>query len=162
MCLKIEFHTYVVEHETDWSFLADEIEALSEEDQQLFSRWMLDWTTYIRKQLKPEKPIRFWTADISELQQRQLTQFLRIQEKEWDYFKCLSAAIYALRQLGYVRRACSVRDITRWMSVQLVNDYTTKNNHDQFLRAWKELGRYSEDVRHFVHILESHGVTKLS
>ena len=152
--------TYVVEHETDWSFLSDEIEALSEEDQQLFSRWMLDWTTYIRKQLKPEKPIRFWTADVSELQQRQLTQFLRIQEKEWDYFKCLSAAIYALRQLGYIRRACSVRDITRWMSVQLVNDYTTKNNHDQFLRAWKEHGRYSEDVKHFVSMLEEYGVRK--
>ena len=152
--------TYVVEHETDWSFLSDEIETLSEEDQQLFSRWMLDWTTYIRKQLKPEKPIRFWTADVSELQQRQLTQFLRIQEKEWDYFKCLSAAIYALRQMGYVRRACSVRDITRWMSVQLVNDYTTKNNHDQFLRAWKEHGRYSEDVKHFVSMLEEYGVRR--
>ena len=153
---------YVVEQETDWTYLSDEIEAFSEEQQQLFARWMLDWTTYIRKQLKPEKPVLFWTSDVTELQQRQLTQFLRIQEKEWDYFKCLSASIYALRQLGYVRRACSVRDITRWMSEQLVNDYSTKNNHDQFLRAWKELGRYSEDVRHFVHLLESHGITKLS
>ena len=153
---------YVVQQETDWSFLSEELETLNEEQQQLFNRWMLDWDTYIRKQLKPEKPLLFWTPEVNELQQRQLTQFLRIQEKEWDYFKCLSAAIYALRQLGYVRRACSVNQITQWMSEHLVNDYTTKNNHDQFLRAWKEQGRYSEDVKYFATLLEDNGIKKLS
>ena len=153
---------YVVQQETDWSFLSEELETLNEEQQQLFNRWMLDWDTYIRKQLKPEKPLHFWTPEVSELQQRQLTQFLRIQEKEWDYFKCLSAAIYALRQLGYVRRACSVNQITQWMSEHLVNDYTTKNNHDQFLRAWKEQGRYAEDVKYFATLLEDNGIKKLS
>ncbi|MBO4690374.1 MAG: hypothetical protein J5621_05830 [Paludibacteraceae bacterium] len=145
---------FVVEQETDWSYLSDEINALGEEQRNLFVQWMTDWSTYVRRQLKPEKQVLFWSAEVSEEQQRRLTQFLRIQEKEWDYFKCLSASIYALRQMGYVRRACSVRDITRWMSEQLVNDYTTKNNHDQFVRAWKELGRYTDEVKHFVNVLE--------
>ena len=121
---------------------------------------MLNWQKYITKHLKPEKPVLFWEKEVSEKQQKQLTQFLRIQEKEWDYFQCLSAAIYALRLLGYVRRACSVRDITRWMSEQLVKDYSKKNNHDQFVRAWKELGRYTPEVKEYVEELESLGITR--
>jgi hypothetical protein len=105
---------------------------------------MINWQKYITKRLKPEKPVLFWEKEVSEERQKQLTHLLRIQEKEWDYFKCLSEYIYALLLLGYVRRACSVRDITRWMTEQLVKDYTIKNNRDQFVRAWKELGRYTE------------------
>ena len=150
---------FVVEQETDWLFLKDEIDTLTDDRQQLWAQWMINWQKYITKHLKPEKPVLFWEKEVSEHQQKQLTQYLRIQEKEWDYFKCLSAAIYALRQLGYVRRACSVRDITRWMSEQLVEDYTKKNNHDQFVRAWKELGRYSPEVKEYVEELESLGIT---
>ena len=130
---------FVVEQETDWTFLKDEIDDLDEDQQQVLAQWLSNWQKYITKHLKPEKPVIFWEKEVSEKQQKQLTQFLRIQEKEWDYFQCLSAAIYALRQMGYVRRACSVRDITRWMTEQLVKDYSKKNNHDQFVRAWKEL-----------------------
>ena len=150
---------YVVEQETNWLFLAEEVQQLDEEQKQLWGQWMLAWQKYVTKQLKPEKPVVFWTPEVSDLRKRQLTQFLRIQEKEWDYFKRLSAAIYALRQLGYVRRACSVRDITRWMTEELVKDYTKKNNHDQFVRAWKELGRYSDEVEEFVETLNSYGIT---
>ena len=121
----------------------------------MLAQWLSNWQKYITKHLKPEKPVLFWEKEVSEKQQKQLTQFLRIQEKEWDYFKCLSAAIYAMRQMGYVRRACSVPDITRWMSEELAKDYTTKNNRDQFRRAWNELSRYHEDVRHFVLELQS-------
>ena len=92
----------------------------------------------------------------------QLQQFLRIQEKEWDYYKCLAASVYAMRQLGYVRRACSVTDITRWLSEQLVNDYTDKNRRDLFRKAWNELGRYSDDVKHFVNVLNQLGVYSCS
>ena len=152
---------YIVERETNWLFLKDEIEALDEAKQLLWAQWMLNWQKYITRHLKPEKPVLFWEKEVSELQQKQLTQYLRIQEKEWDYFQCLSAAIYALRQLGYVRRVCSVRDITRWMTLQLEKDYTTKNNHDQFVRAWKELGRYSPEVKEYVEELESYGITHL-
>lgn len=150
---------FVVEQETNWLFLKDKTEALDEAQQQQWGQWMLNWQKYITKHLKPEKPVLFWEKEVSEKQQKQLTQYLRIQEKEWDYFKSLSAAIYALRQMGYVRRACSMRDITRWMSEQLVKDYSKKNNHDQFVRAWKELGRYSPEVKEYVEELESLGIT---
>ena len=150
---------FVVEQETDWLFLKDEINALNDDHRQLWGQWMLNWQKYITKHLKPEKPVLFWEKEVSEKQQKQLTQYLRIQEKEWDYFHCLSAAIYALRQMGYVRRACSMRDITRWMTAELVKDYSTKNNHDQFVRAWKELGRYSPEVKEVVEKLKSYGIT---
>ena len=146
---------YIVDQETDWRFAMDEVNTLSEEGQQLFAQWMTGWRQFVTKQLKPQRPVLFWTDTTTELRQRQLTQYLRIQEKEWDYFKCLSAAIYALRQMGYVRRACSVRDITRWMTEELTKDYTTKNNRDQFRRAWNELSRYHDDVRLFVQELQN-------
>lgn len=151
---------FVVDQETNWLFLKEEIDALNDDQQQLWAQWMLNWQKYITKHLKPEKPVLFWEKEVTEKQRKQLTQYLRIQEKEWDYYRCLSAAIYALRQLGYVRRACSVRDITRWMTEQLVKDYSKKNNHDQFVRAWKELGRYSPEVKEYVETLEELGVTR--
>ncbi|MBQ6765094.1 MAG: hypothetical protein IJP45_07925, partial [Paludibacteraceae bacterium] len=145
---------YIVDQETDWGFVMDDVKALSEDLQRLFSQWMCDWERFVTKHLRPQRPVRFWTEETSEERQRQLTQYLRLQEKEWDYFKCLSAAIYALRQMGYVRRGVSMTDITRWMTEQLTKDYTTKNNRDQFRRAWNELSRYSDDVRHFVQKLQ--------
>ena len=153
---------YLVDMETDWEYIAEEIKNEDETQQQLWAQWMINWQKFITKRLKPEKPVLFWEKEVSEERQKQLTQFLRIQEKEWDYFKCLSEYIYALRQLGYVRRACSVRDITRWMTEQLVKDYTTKNNRDQFVRAWKELGRYTEGVRECVELLNSYGIERLN
>ena len=153
---------YIANQETDWRFLQDEIDALTDEQKQLWAQWMVDWTKYVNSQLRPEKPVLFWEQAVSENQQNQLIRFLRLQEKEWDYFKCLSASIYALRQLGYVRRACKPKDIVRWMSEHLSKDYTEKNNRDQFVRAWKELGRYTDEVKHFVALLEEHGVRKLT
>ena len=152
--------TFIAKKETDWLYLKDEIDELSDEQQLLWGQWMSDWTKYVNQQLRPEKPVLFWEQEVSEKRQQQLIRFLQLQEKQWDYFKCVSASIYALRQMGYVRRACSVRDITRWMTQYLTKDYTTKNNRDQFVRAWKELGRYTEDVKHFVAILEQNGVHK--
>ena len=45
------------------------------------------------------------------------------------------------------------------MAEELVKDYTKKNNHDQFARAWKELRRYSDEVEEFVETLNSYGIT---
>ena len=151
---------YVVDQETDWRFLQSEIDQLSPDEQCLWGQWMRDWTAFITRHLKPQRPVRFWSEGVDEKRQAQLTQFLRIQEKEWDYYKCLAASVYALRQLGYVRRACSVTDITRWMAEQLVNDYTEKNRRDQFRKAWNELSRYNGEVSHFVSLLETYGVTR--
>jgi hypothetical protein len=47
------------------------------------------------------------------------------------------------------------------MTEQLVKDYSTKNNHDQFVRAWKELGRYSPEEREYVEQLKEYGVAPL-
>lgn len=152
---------YVAKQETDWLFLKDEIDTLKEEQQLLWAQWMVDWTKYVNRQLRPEKPVLFWEQAVSEQRQHQLIQFLRLQEKEWNHFQCLSAAIYALRQLGYIRRACKPADIVRWMREHLSKDYTTKNNRDQFVRAWNELSRYTDDVKHFVAVLEACGVNKL-
>ena len=158
----VKHRNFVVEQETDWTFMAEEIKGLDDAQQQLWAQWMINWQKYITKHLKPEKPVLFWEKEVSEEQQKQLTQYLRIQEKDWDYFRSLSAAIYALRQMGYVRRACSVRDITRWMTEELVKDYSTKNNHDQFVRAWKELGRYTPEVKDYVESLKENGVLPLN
>ena len=48
------------------------------------------------------------------------------------------------------------------MKKQLVKDYSKKNNHDQFVRAWKELGRYSGSVKHYVELLEKYGITHIN
>ena len=152
----------VVEQETDWQFLKDEIHALREDEQQLWQRWMVSWERFIVQQLKPERPVRFWTDAVSEEQKEQLTKFLRGLEKQWDYYKCLSAAIYTLRQLGYVRRNCPMTDMTRWMSENLLGDYTLKNSRDQFSRAWKEHGRYTGEVKYYVNLLRDYGIRSLT
>ena len=153
---------HVVNEEIDWYLFNDLSNELPADLQPLWTQWMYDWQTFITRHLKPQKPVRFWTDEVSGKQQTQLIKFLRVQEKQWDHYKCLSASIYALRQLGYVRRVCSVPDITRWMAENLAVDYTEKNRHDQFLKAWKELGRYTEDVKHFVSLFESHGIRSLT
>lgn len=48
------------------------------------------------------------------------------------------------------------------MSEQLVKDYSTKNNHDQFVRAWKDLGRYTPEVKDYVESLKENGVMPLN
>lgn len=47
------------------------------------------------------------------------------------------------------------------MTEQLVKDYSTKNNHDQFVRAWKELGRYTDEVKEYVEKLEKVGIARI-
>lgn len=158
----VKHRNYVVNQETDWRFMQDEIDALSDEQKQLWAQWMVDWTKYVNQQLRPEKPVLFWEQAVSEQQQQQLVKVLRLQEKEWNHFQCVSALIYALRQMGYVRRACKPKDIVRWMSEHLTKDYTEKNNRDQFVRAWKDLSRYTDEVKHFVVLLEAYGVKKLT
>jgi hypothetical protein len=48
------------------------------------------------------------------------------------------------------------------MTEQLVKDYSKKNNHDQFVRAWKELGRFTPVVKDYVEQLKKYGVMPLS
>ena len=69
----------------------------------------------------------------------------------------LTAAVYAMRQLGYIRRKCSDRDIRQWLSEHLKIDYMERNNASQFRRAMREHGRYTPEVRDEVYALESMG-----
>jgi len=73
---------YIVDQETDWGFIAEEVRGLDEPSQQLFAQWMLDWQRFVTKHLKPQRPVFFWTDTTTEERQRQLTQYLRLQEKD--------------------------------------------------------------------------------
>lgn len=152
---------FVLNQETDCSFLESDIRALSNDNQAFWQQWMNDWQTFITRQLKPEKEIRFWNKGVTEDMQEKLIAYLKLQEKEPMRYKCLTAAIYSLRQLGYIRRACTTKDITRWISDKLAQDYTSKSTAFQFNRAWKEHGRYSEAIRDEVAHLRSLGVPPL-
>lgn len=155
----VQHRNYVVEQETDWSFILDDFRAWSEEQRQMWHRWMDDWTLFITRQLKPQQPVRFWNEGVDELLQERLTDYLRVQEKEPMRYKSLTPAVYALRQLGYVRRACSVTDITRWLTEHLQYDYNARNANQQFRRAWKELKRYAPAVKDCVKVLDALGIT---
>lgn len=155
---KVSHRNLVVEKETDWSFLLDEVHNWPDEQQRLWGQWLLDWTTFITRRLKPQRPVMFWTRGVSEPLQDQLTDYLLVQEKQPMRYKSLTPAVYALRQLGYIRRACSVTDITRWLSEHLQYDYTERNPNQQFRRAWKALRRYSPEVEDCVSVLAGYGI----
>lgn len=73
------------------------------------------------------------------------------------HFREVTTAVYAMRQLGYIRRKCSERDIRQWLSEHLKINYMERNNASQFRRAMKERGRYTPEVRIEVSHLESMG-----
>ena len=68
----VKHRNFVVEQETDWTFMAEEIKGLDDAQQQLWAQWMINWQKYITKHLKPEKPVLFWEKEVSEEQQKQL------------------------------------------------------------------------------------------
>ncbi len=155
-----EYKKYVLGQETNSTFLSEEVEALDDNAKELWQRWMNEWQRFITRQLKPEREIRFWVAGLSDEMEERLLDYLRLQERQPMHYKCLTAAVYALRQLGYVRRACSVRDMERWLSERLSFDYTAKNNAMQFTRAWNQHGRYSEAVQDEIYLLKQYGITR--
>lgn len=157
-----KYRNYMVDQETDWQYLNDDIQDFTPAQHRMWNEWFYNWQTFITRQLKPEKPVQFWVEGVSIERQDQLTDFLRLQEREPRPYVCLTAAVYALRQLGYIRRNCSVTDIARWLSNYLQNDYTEKNALYQFRRAWKEHGRYTPYVLDMLDLLKEHGVTKFA
>lgn len=148
--------------ETECADFADFIETFNEQNQALWQQWMTDWQTFITAKLKPQRPIRFWVNGLSEEQQEQFLDYLKSQERQPMRYKCLSIAVYSLRYLGYVRRACSVKDMAKWLSEHLANDYTSKNNYLQFKRAFEQRGRYTEEVQDEITLLASLGVYKFN
>lgn len=77
-------------------------------------------------------------------------------------YKCLAIAIYSLRYLGYVRRACSPKDMCRWLTDHLSYDYSTSNNAMQLRRAFGPLGRYMPVIDDELAVLRSKGITSLA
>jgi len=153
---------YIITQESNWTYLLPEMNDFRDEDRELWRQWMTDWQDFLTHQLKPEKQILFWTKELTQEQQEQLLDYLKMQERQPMHYHCLTTSIYALRYLGYVRRACSLPDMRRWLTAHLKNDYTSKSAATQFSRAWNSLGRYSPAVKDELILLASHGINPLT
>ena len=148
---------YIFEQETDWAFLSDEIAQLSPAEQKEWKHWCKEWTTFLKDRLLPKKEIRFWVNDVPKEVQEHLLYHLQLAERHPNHFKDLTAAVYAMRQLGYIRRKCGDKDMRQWLSEHLTIDYTEHKNASQFRRAMNEHGRYTPEVQDEVFALESMG-----
>ena len=148
---------YIFSQETDWAFLSDEIELLSASEQKDWLQWQKEWNRFLSERLLPKKDIRFWVDDVPEEVQNHLLYHLQLAEQHPAHFRDLTAAVYAMRQLGYIRRKCSDKDMRQWLSEHLKIDYTERNNASQFRRAMREHGRYTPQVQDEVFALKSMG-----
>lgn len=153
----------VLEQEVDWQAAKTAIEGMwDDESWQLWRQWKSDWTTFVIKQLKPERPVLFYDRRVDEATQTKLTNYLRMQEHEPMRYRCLAIAIYSLRYLGYVRRACSYKDMCRWLTDHLDYDYSTSNNSMQLRRAFEPLGRYTPVIEDELAVLRRKGIIPLN
>jgi hypothetical protein len=148
---------FIFTQETDWSFLSDESDTFDASKLLEWHQWHDAWTNYLKERLQPEKEVRFWVDDVPENVQEHLLYHLRLQETHPAHFRDLTAAVYAMRQLGYIRRKCSDKAVRQWLSEHLSRDYTERNNASQFRRAMNEHGRYTPEVRSEVMQLKSMG-----
>ena len=148
---------YIFSQETDWAFLSDEIELLSASEQKDWLQWQKEWNRFLSERLLPKNDIRFWVDDVPEEAQNHLLYHLQLAEQHPAHFRDLTAAVYAMRQLGYIRRKCSDKDMRQWLSEHLKIDYTERNNASQFRRAMREHGRYTPQVQDEVFALKSMG-----
>ena len=143
--------------ETDWSFLSDETEGIAPSEQEQWQRWQTEWTKFLSQRLLPQKEIRFWANDVPEEVQEHLLYRLQLMEQHPNHFRDLTTSVYAMRQLGYIRRKCSDQDMRQWLSEHLKLDYTEHNNASQFRRAMKDHGRFTPEVKDEVLALEAMG-----
>ena len=148
---------FIFAQETDWSDFSDETGTFDASEQAEWLRWQREWTKFLTERLLPKKEIRFWASDVPEEVQNHLLYHLQLMEQHPAHFRDLTTAVYAMRQLGYIRRKCSDPDIRQWLSVHLKLDYMERNNASQFRRAMREHGRYTPEVRDEVMLLESMG-----
>ena len=148
---------YIFSQETDWSFLSDGIEDFSTSQQKEWLQWQQEWTRFLTERLLPQKEIRFWADDVPEEIQNHLLYHLQLAEQHPAHFRDVTTAVYAMRQLGYIRRKCADKDIRQWLSEHLKLDYTEHNNASQFRRAMNEHGRHTPEIRDEVMALEAMG-----
>ena len=148
---------YIFSQETDWAFLSDGIEDFSTSQHKEWLQWQQEWTRFLTERLLPQKEIRFWADDVPEEIQNHLLYHLQLAEQHPAHFRDVTTAVYAMRQLGYIRRKCSDKDIRQWLSEHLKLDYTERNNASQFRRAMNEHGRHTPEIREEVMALEAMG-----
>ena len=147
----------IFSQETDWAFLSDEIDQLDASEKQDWLQWKREWTKFLTERLLPKKEIRFWADDVPEEVQNHLLYHLQLAEQHPAHFRDLTTAVYAMRQLGYIRRKCGDKDMRQWLSENLKINYMERNNASQFRRAMREHGRYTPEVRDEVLALEAMG-----
>ena len=148
----------VLGQETDIAFLQNEIDALSPEDKKCFGQWIEKWNTFVTRRLKPQREVRFWVEGVPQKTQTQLIEYLRLQEQSEYHYKRLASAVYALRDLGYVRRKITDKDMRQWLSEHLNIDYTLRNTSSQYMRAWRENSRYARFVQDHILLLANYGI----
>ena len=148
---------YIFSQETDWALLSDEIDQLDASEKQDWIQWQKEWTKFLTERLLPKKEIRFWADDVPPEVQEHLLYHLQLAEQHPAHFRDLTTAVYAMRQLGYIRRKCGDKDMRQWLSEHLKINYMERNNASQFRRAMKEHGRYTPEVRDEVLALEAMG-----
>lgn len=148
---------YIFSQETDWALLSDEIDQLDASEKQDWLQWQKEWTKFLTERLLPKKEIRFWADDVPPEVQEHLLYHLQLAEQHPAHFRDLTTAVYAMRQLGYIRRKCGDKDMRQWLSEHLKINYMERNNASQFRRAMKEHGRYTPEVRDEVIALEAMG-----
>ncbi len=148
----------VLAQETNITFLQNEIDSLTNDDQKTFGQWIEKWNSFITRRLKPQREIRFWVNGVPQKTQTQLTEYLRLQEQTEYHYKRLASAVYALRYLGYVRRKITDKDMRQWLSEHLNIDYTLRNTSSQYMRAWRENSRYERFVQDHIQLLANYGI----
>ena len=148
---------YIFAQETDWAFLQSEIDLCDEDERRDWKRWHTEWTRFLSDRLSPQKELRFWEDSVPQEVQEHLLYHLQLMEQHPAHFRDLTTAVYAMRQLGFIRRKCSDKDMRQWLSEHLKLNYMERNNASQFRRAMKEHGRYTPEVRDEVLFLESMG-----
>jgi hypothetical protein len=149
--------SFILSQETGCEFLSDEIDQLSASEKEDWLQWQKEWNLFLSDRLLPQREVRFWSDDVPEEAQEHLLYHLQLMEQHPAHFRDLTAAVYAMRQLGYIRRKCSDSDMRQWLSEHLKLDYTERNNASQFRRAMRAHGRYTPEVRDEVIALESMG-----
>ena len=132
---------------------------MTDDGKALWINWMSDGRNARTRQRKPPREVRFWTDGVHESTQALLTDYLREREHQPLHYASVSAAVYALRQLGYVRRTITEKDILTWLSNNLSHDYSAQANAHRFRNVWSEYGRYKPAIKAEVNELAQLGIT---
>jgi len=147
----------IVKMETHPDFTPEEkkqLRSLSPDNRQLWETWIANWEQFVKAQLGQKREVLFWSDTVSEQAKEHLIYRMQLQEQHPAHYRELTTTVYAMRQLGLIRKGCKQADILRWLAENLSIDYTLKNNAYQFRRAWEQHGRFTPEVRLEVELIK--------